>query len=142
MAETHSPTLGQSKPKHAGGRPTKITEAQRKEVFKAFANYIIDEEDPTIVGFCAYSEVGIKYWLTKDNMYDWTEFSELRKRAIQKQEAYLLRGAQTGRLNPVFSIFRLKQPQHGYSDQRQVENSGEQRIIVETRKVSDANTDD
>lgn len=95
------------------GRPPKLTEDQRQEVYEAFEQYIKDTDDPTIVGFCAYNETATQYWITKDNLYDWQEFSELRKRAIEKQEAFLLTNREEV---PVIRIFRLKQPQHGYRD--------------------------
>jgi hypothetical protein len=99
-----------------GGRPPKLNEEERKEVLEAFTNYIDIEPDPTIVGFCAWDSVAIQYSITKDNLYDWDEFSELRKRAIEKQEAYLIKNAGKNQYNPTIAIFRLKQPQHGYKD--------------------------
>lgn len=110
---------------HAGGRPTKLNPQQRKEVLEAFRLYIERTPDATIVGFCAFDPIGQKYLITKDNIYDWDEFSELRKYAIQKQEAYLVQAGGTGRYNPTMAIFRLKQPQHGYKDRTEVETTGE-----------------
>lgn len=110
---------------HPGGRPTKLTPEQRKEVFEAFKLYIERTPDATIVGFCAFDPVGQKYLITKDNIYDWEEFSELRKYAIQKQEAYLVQAGGTGRYNPTMAIFRLKQPQHGYTDRQDINTQGE-----------------
>lgn len=104
-----------------GGRPPKLTKAQREEVLTAFAEYIEGEKDPTIVGFCAENPTALKYWINKDNIHDWEEFAELRKRAIGKQESYLLRGATRNSLNPTVAIFRLKQPQHGYTDKQQTD---------------------
>lgn len=109
------PTIGQQS-KHPGGRPRKLTVEQTLKVYNAFEKYINTEDDPTIVGFCAFDKTAIKYKLTKDNIHDWVEFSELRKRAIQKQEATLLKLAGNGKYNPTVAIFRLKQPQHGYKD--------------------------
>lgn len=103
-------------PKHPGGRPPKLTKEERVEVYEAFRRYIERTPDPMIVGFCAWDPTAQKYMITKDNLYDWKEFSELRKIAIEKQEAYLVTGATTNRLNPTMAIFRLKQPQHGYKD--------------------------
>lgn len=98
------------------GRPPKLTEEQRKEVYEALEQYIKRTPDPTIVGFVSWDEVPLKYDVTDDNINDWEEFSRLRKRAVKKQEAYLLQAAGTGRFNPTFAIFRLKQPVHGYKD--------------------------
>lgn len=111
--------------KHAGGRPPKLTKLERKEVYDAFKQYLERTPDATIVGFCAYDPVGAKYLITKENLYDWEEFSPLRKYAIQKQEAYLLQAGGTGQYNPTMAIFRLKQPQHGYTDKSEVDQKVE-----------------
>lgn len=105
------------------GAPSKLTDEQKQEVYTAFSDYIVEKDDPTIVGFCAWDEIAIQYNVTKDNMHDWKEFSELRKRAIGKQEAHLLKEGGAGKYNPAIAIFRLKQPQHGYSDRTQVDNT-------------------
>ena len=99
-----------------GGRPPKLTKAQRKEVYDALEAYIARTPDPTIVGFVSWDSIPLKYDVTDDNINDWEEFTRLRKRAVRKQEAYLLQAAGTGRFNPTFAIFRLKQPVHGYKD--------------------------
>lgn len=110
---------------HPGGRPPKLKSEQRAEVFQALSDYIQRTPDPTVVGFCAWDPVAIKYDVTDDNIYDWPEFSGLRKRAIIKQEAFLVEAATRNKINPTVAIFRLKQPQHGYTDRQQVEQSGE-----------------
>ena len=102
--------------KHAGGRPPKLTPLERAEVYEALRLYIERTPDPTVVGFCAWDPVGIKYRMSKTNMYDWEEFSPLIKQSIAKQEAFLLQAAGQGRYNATLAIFRLKQPQHGYRD--------------------------
>jgi hypothetical protein len=108
---------------HAGGRPPKLTEEERAEVLEALRLYIEREPDPTIVGFCAWDSVARSYMVTRDNIKDWPEFSPLQKIAIEKQEAYLSKGAITGQLNATFAIFRLKQPQHGWTDKQEHENT-------------------
>lgn len=95
------------------GRPQTYTPAQIAEMVTDLALYIKTEEDPTIVGFSSSYE---KYFITRDYINDHEEFSTLRKKAIEKQEGYLLKGATQNKLNPTFSLFRLKQPQHGYKD--------------------------
>lgn len=107
------------------GRPPKLTEEQRLEVYKAFEDYIARTPDPTVVGFIAYDPVAAQYFLTRDNLNDWKEFSTLQKYCIEKQEAYLLQAGGTGRYNPTMAIFRLKQPQHGYTDRQDVNTQGE-----------------
>jgi hypothetical protein len=89
------------------------TPEQIQEIVDDFTAYIKDNDDPTIVKFTANYE---KYSINKDYINNHEEFCELRKKAIQKQEAFLLEGATNNKTNPTFSIFRLKQPQHGYKD--------------------------
>jgi len=129
MGKTKEPAIGQTpRTRKAVGRPPKLSPLDRAVVYEAFNAYIENEEDPTIVGFCAWNDTAISYKLTKDNMYDWSEFSELRKRAIEKQEANLLKKAGNGSYNATIAIFRLKQPQHGYSDRvdSDITSKGEQ----------------
>jgi hypothetical protein len=98
------------------GRPPKLTDEQREEVYTAFDEYIRNEPDPTVVHFVSSDETAMQYNVSRDNINDWEEFSTLQKKAIQKQEAYLLRNGGRGVYNPTMAIFRLKQPQHGYKD--------------------------
>jgi hypothetical protein len=116
MAANESPLTGQ---KHAGGRPRKLTAEQQAEVLEAFRLYIERTPDPTIVGFVSWDDVPLQYWVTDDDINNWNEFYALRKRAIRKQEAFLLEGATRNKINPTMAIFRLKQPTHGYTDKTQ-----------------------
>jgi len=102
------------------GRPQMYTPEQIQEIVHDLTLYIEEHDDPTIVGFTSSYD---KHIVNKDYINNHEEFCELRKRAIEKQEAYLLSGATTNQLNPTVSIFRLKQPQHGYTDRTQQEIS-------------------
>lgn len=136
MAVDNSPSSGT---KHAGGRPPKLTPEQKQEVCQALSDYITNTPDPTIVGFVATDPTALKYDVTDDNINDWEEFTRLRKRAVKKQEWYLLEAGGRGRYNPTMAIFRLKQPVHGYTDKQLIDqnNTGEQKLIIETRKYGD-----
>lgn len=102
------------------GRPQMYTTEQIQEIVNDFILYIKENEDPTIVGFTSeYTKLSIN----KDYISDHDEFSELRKRAIEKQEAYLLKNGTTNKANPTIAIFRLKQPQHGYRDKTEVDQT-------------------
>lgn len=99
------------------------TKEQIQEIVDDFKEYIETTTDPTIVGFTsAYA----KYSINKDYISDHDEFSELRKRAIEKQEAYLLTNTKEA---PVIRIFRLKQPQHGYRDRQETKYEGTVQVI-------------
>jgi hypothetical protein len=114
MADVTSPQLGKSK--HLGGRPPKLTPIQKAEVLLAFDLYIQRTADPTIVGFCSWDPVPLMYYITDDDIDNWEEFNALRKRAVHKQEAFLIEAGGRGKYNPTMAIFRLKQPTHGYKD--------------------------
>jgi len=92
------------------------------DIIEALNRYIDDTEDPLIKEFCLQYGISSSrfYDLTKDN----TALLEAIKRATEKDEIYLLRNAESNKINPTFSIFRLKQPVHGYTDRQDVKVSG------------------
>jgi hypothetical protein len=113
------PITGQpTKPKHAGGRPQKYTADEIAEIYTDFEDYIDRTADPIIVGFTSSYK---KYHVNKWYMSERPEFSDLIKSAIEKQEYYIQYGAISNSLNATFAIFRLKQPQHGWSDRTQTD---------------------
>ncbi len=97
--------------KNLGGAPSKLTPEEKEVVIAAFREYILTEQDPTVVGFVANDSTAIQYNVTRDNINDWQGFTTLKKWAIAKQEAFLLKQDKSS-----MAIFRLKQPQHGYKD--------------------------
>ena len=110
------------------GAPSKLSVEEKKEVWKAFQKYVDEEDYPTVVDFCANNKVADKYDVTRDNLNDWPQFSTLRKKAIQKQEAFTEEQVLKGKLNPTWAIFKLKQPAFGWTDKQQVEHSGDMTI--------------
>lgn len=105
------------------GRPDKYSAEEIAEIVKDLEAYIESNEDPTIVGFTSTYK---KYPVNKQYVTDREEFSDLVKRAIEKQESYLLRHSEEA---PVIRIFRLKQPQHGYRDKSETDiTSGGEKI--------------
>lgn len=97
---------------HAGGAPPKYTPEQRTRLLDNFIAYIQENDDPTVVWFVSHDPYAVELMLIRETMNNWDEFKPHIKRAIQKQESYLLKQDK----NPTMSIFRLKQPQHGYKD--------------------------
>lgn len=104
------------------GAPPKFSDEEIADIYKDFEDYILRTADPTVVGFTAYYS---KYDVRRTYITDREEFSDLVKKAIEKQEAYIIDGAIKNKLNSTFAIFRLKQPQHGWRDQSQLETTGE-----------------
>jgi hypothetical protein len=49
---------------------------------------------------------------------------------VTKQEAAIVRNTVDGKTNPIFSIFRLKQKQFGWSDKTEVETTVKQDITM------------
>ena len=105
--------------KHGGGPKPKF---MVEDLIKAYGDYVTTNDDPITVGFCA--EYGISSSRFYDYVKDSEELSDILKRATDKQEAYLIRNAQNNKINPIFSMFRLKQKQFGWSDKQEIEVSG------------------
>ena len=94
-----------------------------KQITSNLQEYINTHDDPTIQGFC------IEQDLSKDYLYqladreeeDSINLSRTIKKAIAKQEQYLISLATPGRINPAFAMFRLKQPCHGWTDKQELQ---------------------
>lgn len=95
------------------GKPPKFNTEQMREIYDDLDVYIRTNEDPAIVRFVANY---YKYDVVDQYIYERPEYAGLVKRAIKKQEAYLI----SCEKNPTMAIFRLKQPQHGYRDKTEV----------------------
>lgn len=96
------------------GAPRKFTPVQVAEIAQDLSEYIETTDDCTIVGFISkYKQYSLdKTWLT-------VNLKELVNRAILKQEAFLIRQFD----KPTMAIFRLKQPQHGYTDRQDINST-------------------
>ncbi len=97
--------------KNVGGRPPIYDAdviADKMELF------IEEHEEPFIQEFCLNEGMSPDtfYRLMKVN----ERLSEAHKKALAKQELYILKNAPTGKYNPVFAIFKLKQAFHGWTD--------------------------
>jgi len=112
---------------NTGWRPQYFTTEQISKIVKDLEDYIVRETDPTIVWFTSsypatWSETAQrKVYINKDFISDHDEFSELRRQAIEKQENYLMKWATSNDLNATMSVFRLKQPQHGFTDKQEID---------------------
>jgi hypothetical protein len=111
-----------------------FTPEQIQEIYNDLLRYIESEEDPTIVWFTSsypavYSETAWRdVYINKDFINNHDEFCELRKKSIEKQEAYLVKWATKNELNATMGVFRLKQPQHGYTDKVFTDNTTRSKV--------------
>lgn len=109
------------------GRPPYFTPEQIQKIADDLQAYIVNEEDPTIVWFTSsyapvWSETEQRdVFINKDFINNHDEFCELRKKAIEKQENYLMKWATNNELNATMSVFRLKQPQHWFTDKQEID---------------------
>lgn len=109
---------------HAGGRPAKCTPQEKEELAVALDKWIKATDYPLLTAFCLDDSVAQTYDLTEDNLQDWEEFTNLRKKALKKQVKYLDEGATANRVNATFAIFKLKQPAFGWTDKQEIQHSG------------------
>ncbi len=100
------------------GRPRTYTEEQIKNIKERLSNYIDSSSVPIIAEF-AY-----KNNIPRTVFYDYTEFSTLIKKLIDKKEAQLERGALSGVLNSTMAIFSLKQL--GWRDKQDINIAGQE----------------
>ncbi|MFW9969289.1 MAG: DNA-packaging protein [Candidatus Odinarchaeota archaeon] len=111
-----------------GGRPKafkSVEEMQEKinAYFEYCDNLNVDDKGNrkiikpyTMQGLCVYLDIARDTW----NQYSKkSEFSDACKKARQKVEAATVEGASTNKLNPVFTIFNLKN-NFGWTDKVEV----------------------
>lgn len=111
----------------------KTTKAQRREIAAAYEAFVDANEDPHAASFVVTDPVARKYWVTKDNVYDWGELALITQRALAKQESYWRDKGKNGQATAM-SIFVLKQKQIGYQDRvdQNVTSNGERVTFVNT----------
>lgn len=95
------------------GRPNKYTPERLKEIVQMLTEYIDNTEMPIL------AEFGYKNNIDSKHLYDYSEFTDLLKKAIQKKAVYLERKALGNDVNVTQAIFSLKQI--GWSDKKKVD---------------------
>lgn len=104
----------------ARGRPPKY---DVNDIIDKLKEFILAEDEPLIQAFI------LSYGISPRHFYELAEkneeLSQTIKKAITKQEYYLIKGAESGRINPTFAIFRLKQKQFGWTDKQEIESRNE-----------------
>ena len=102
------------------GRPKKY---DVNDVIDKLNKYIDITDEPMIIEFC------LNYGISRTHLYELRDINEdlanTIKKAISKEEMFLVKNAEKQKINPVFAMFRLKQPTFGYKDKTEVETSGE-----------------
>lgn len=85
--------------------------------------YIDETEEPFIQEFC------LNYNISRVHFYELSksssELSNTIKKCLLKQELYIVKNASKNKINPAFSMFRLKQPCFGYTDKQEVVSQNE-----------------
>lgn len=82
--------------------------------------YIDSVDDPHIGGYCSLPGKP-----SRETVYELSlnckALSDILKRSLAKQESNMIDKAMNGKCNPIFAIFRLKQPAFGWTDKIQQE---------------------
>lgn len=103
---------------HPGGRPLKFQSVE--ELDKKIDEFFAIEPVPTISGLAVHLDTSRRVLCEYGERQ---EYSNSIKRALQKCESYVEKGALTNKLNATFSIFNLKN-NYGWKDKTESEVSG------------------
>jgi hypothetical protein len=90
-----------------------------EDIYIKLTEYISQNEDPLVQEFC------VNYGISTTRFYEIASthdgIKDSIKKAMDKQEAYIVRNAAAKKISEAFSIFRLKQPQHGWTDKQELQ---------------------
>ena len=105
-------------------RPKKYTDNVKNKLLGLFENYVKETQIPIIKEFCAINGI------LSQRLYEFSEFSDSIKKAIEKKEANLERMALEGKIDRGMAIFSLKQL--GWRDVQEIkqENLTTAEIII------------
>lgn len=107
--------MGDNCEKHPGGRPIVLDYAL---IVEQFNKYIQDTDYPIIKEFCVLH--GYSYGYLEELKLRIPEIAETIKRCLSKAEVYLEKNALHNKVNPVFAMFRLKQPCFAWTDRQDI----------------------
>ena len=111
------------------GRPRKYNDTEIQDLLGKLRQYIEDTDIPILVEFAYMNDI------PRESLYDYQEFSTLRKRCIDKKEAQLERKSLKGEIDKTMAIFSLKQL--GWKDRQELEHSGGVKIAYLDRDDAD-----
>jgi len=103
-----------------GGRPRNHNKEDVEAIKQLLQKYVDETEIPILVEFAYINEI------SRQDLYDYDEFSTLRKRCIDKKEAQLERKALENTIDKTMAIFSLKQL--GWSDKQELGINGKLEI--------------
>jgi hypothetical protein len=113
------------------GRPRKHSDNEVATLLKAFERYIDETPIPILVEFAYMHKI------PRETLYDYSDFSTLKKRCIDKKEAALERMALNGEIDRTMAIFSLKQL--GWSDRNDISMSvKDYRVVPADERLIDA----
>jgi len=108
-------------------RPKKYTSEQIEEIKEKLSHYIEKTTIPIIAEFAYQNDI------PRYALYDYSEFSTLIKKLIDKKEAQLERKALNNETNYKMAIFSLKQL--GWSDKQDINHEGDLQVNVKVKGV-------
>ena len=97
-------------------RPRKLSKQNIETIKSAMESYIESTDVPILAEFSYTHEID------RQTLYDYDEFSTLRKRLIAKKESQLERLGLLGEVDRTMAVFSLKQL--GWSDKQHLEHTG------------------
>jgi hypothetical protein len=113
------------------GRPSKVTPTLVKKANEYLATYKeLGKNIPTVEGLAEFVA------LSRETLYARPEFSDTLGKIAEKQREDLQQNGLTGKFNPHFTKFLLS-ANHGMMEKSAVENSGEQKLVIETVSYAD-----
>ncbi len=96
------------------------------DIVEKLNTYIKEHEEPMITEFCLEYDISRQYLYElkdKELNNNNSKLADTIKKAIEKEEMFLVKNAERQKINPVFAMFRLKQPTFGYKDKQEIESN-------------------
>jgi hypothetical protein len=123
------------------GRPPKFgSDEQLQELFEAWKRTFKDGSNadiPDVEGFCDYVDAYRDIISEYEKKEEYSDTIKRIRNWIYYKKKQL---AMQNKMNATIFIFDAKN-NAGYTDKQEVENSGEQKLIIETRKGNARNND-
>ena len=89
-----------------------------EKLVENFEKYITETDYPIIKEFCV--EYGYSYFYVEELKNKLPDLAQTIKRCLAKAEVYLEKNALHNKINPIFAMFRLKQPCFAWTDKQEL----------------------